>query len=204
METTEQGIIFIDWDGTLSRGRFWADVQRTEPATYELIQQTLFQTNHELVIDWMLGRVGSEHICSHLAEKIGVKYEKLWRSLIASCEQLPLSDGLKELLMRRSRDNRLVLVTDNMDCFSRFTAPALHLDKYFDSIINSSDVGRMKNDAGGQTFVELAKKAGVALGSCQVIDDSAKTCATVSGLGGCAHCTNGPEHTEQILRALLG
>jgi CRISPR/Cas system-associated endoribonuclease Cas2 len=75
-------------------------------------------------------------------------------------------------------------MTGNMDSFTRFTVPALALDKYFDHISNSFYEGKLKTDEGGKLFLDYARKHKVCIEDCFVIDDSEKVCSVFEGLGG--------------------
>lgn len=77
-------------------------------------------------------------------------------------------------------------MTGNMDSFTRFTVPALALDKYFDSISNSFYEGKLKTDEGGKLFLDYAEKYDVCIEDCIVIDDSEKVCSVFEVLGGSA------------------
>lgn len=77
-----------------------------------------------------------------------------------------------------------MLVTGNMDCFSRFTKPALSLENYFDEIINSYEVGKLKTDNEGEFFRDYASQHSIPLEECYVIDDSEKVCKIFLSLGG--------------------
>ena len=80
-----------------------------------------------------------------------------------------------------------ILITVNMDCFSRFTVPALQLNNYFDAISNSYYEGKFKSDNGGEIFTEYIEKYSAPTESCILIDDSSSACETFKSLGGIAY-----------------
>lgn len=80
-----------------------------------------------------------------------------------------------------------VLITDNMDCFTRFTAPAQKLNSFFDAIVNSFENKKLKEHRDGEIFLQLAKKDNRTIGNCILLDNSKKSCALFSKLGGTSH-----------------
>ena len=78
----------------------------------------------------------------------------------------------------------MILVTDNMDCFTRFIAPALGLEKIFDKIINSSDLGYLKTEREGETFLACSRALHIPMNRTFLIDDSSETCEFFNSLGG--------------------
>lgn len=196
----KSGLIFIDWDGTLSHGRFWSSFDAT---TFQIIQQSLFENNKALVVEWMLGHKNAEQICEWLAAETGLEIEALLGGLTESCEQMRLSPELRDLIGRARKQNYVVLVTDNMDCFTRFTVHASELEKYFDHLINSADVGRLKLHELGLTFRMMCDQLRIPISHSFLIDDSEKTCNLFHELGGKAYRTSGLKKTEEILKTLI-
>lgn len=199
MPGLRDSIIFIDWDGTLSTGRFW----ERSPALFEKAQKIFFQNNNHLVVEWMLGKKTSEDICQWLAQKTSVEYETFLNGLIESCEKMEMLEEAAETIACLKRDAFVVLATDNMDCFNRFTAPAKRLNEIFDEVINSSFTGRMKNDEDGRTFTEYARSKSIPPTRCYLIDDSRKTCDLFNAIGGTAFHVNGKEHAIGCLRGIM-
>jgi hypothetical protein len=74
-------------------------------------------------------------------------------------------------------------MTDNMDCFTRFTVPSIGLQKYFDYIANSSDEKMLKDENGGELFVRTVKKLEGDLHRSILIDDSHSICTLFEKLG---------------------
>ncbi len=195
MPRSRDSIVFIDWDGTLSIKKFWEH----SPALFEKAQQILFRDNSQLVLEWMIGKKSSEGICHWLTQKTNVEYETFMKGLIESCEEMEILKEAGSTIARLKQKSFVVLATDNMDCFNRFTVPAKGLDEMFDKIINSSFTGRMKNDEGGRTFTEYARSKSIPFSRCYLIDDSRKTCNLFDSLGGTSLRTNGRKHTTECL-----
>lgn len=143
-------VLFLDWDGTLSNSRFWeqwqSDPKHTEK--YNLIQKVLFTDAHDLLIDWMKGYKTAGSVVEYVADVTGLSYEELIAELQYSCEHMSLVDSnLQDLIQDvRSKGIAVVIATDNMDTFNRWTVPALKLEDVFDGIILSVDRGAMKAD----------------------------------------------------------
>lgn len=195
----KNGLIFIDWDGTLSHGRFWSSLATD---TYQAIQKKLFENNKALVIEWMLGRRDTEQICRWLASETNLDEKTLQDSLLESCGNMALTSRLRGLLAQIRQTHYLVLVTDNMDCFTKATVPDNSLEDVFDCLINSADLRRLKCDDQGLTFTDAMARFGILPSNSLLIDDSAKTCALFQKLGGSVFQTSGVINTEKLLRSL--
>ena len=183
-------IIFIDFDGTVCFDKYW----RSLPADqYEVMQDYIFGADNSLVIDWMKGKYTAEEINQMLADRIGIPFKTLWKVFVQDCMTMTIPlDILKKIDSLRDRYTT-ILITGNMDSFTRFTVPALHLDKYFDHINNSFFSGKLKDDSRGVLFTEYARSLGVPISECLLIDNSHNACQVFSALGGTAYEIT-PEH----------
>ena len=142
--------LFVDFDGTLCHDRFWRSADKK---VIRGIQKLLFGVDGSRVDDWMRGRYASEEINRFLAEKLNIPFEKLWGIFVSDCKSMNVSaDVLNKIEILRARYNT-VLITGNMDCFTRFTIPTLGLDGHFDQIFNSADHGKFKDDDRGKIFM---------------------------------------------------
>lgn len=189
-------ILFVDFDGTICHDRFWRSLNA---GLYEKIQQFLFRENKEMVNDWMRGKHTSEDVNAVIADHIGVSFEELWTLFRKDCETMSIPTSILEKLKSLRDRFHVVLMTDNMDCFDRFTIPALDLQSYFDAIHNSCNTGKFKNDNQGEVFIEYAKQYSVPLRDAILIDNSPSACAVFSNLGGTAHLVCEKEGTEYHL-----
>ena len=88
----------------------------------------------------------------------------------------------------------LVLITGNMDSFDRFTAPALQLVNYFDTIVNSYTEGQLKTDNNGASFFKYLKGS---ITDAVLIEDSPKSCDLFTQIGGTAMRVT-PEHSSVL------
>lgn len=174
-------ILFIDFDGTLCHDRFWRSIDKS---SFEKIQNFLFGENKPIVNDWMRGFHSSEHINQLVSKELNVSFEKVWDIFVADCENMTISDDVLNRIENLKKNFYTVLITDNMDCFTRFTVPALKLNSFFDSIINSFDNKKFKSDNSGEIFLQIAKERGSKIENCILMDNSKGACATFSKLGG--------------------
>jgi FMN phosphatase YigB (HAD superfamily) len=196
----KSGIVFLDWDGTLSHGRFWSELG---DGIYQKVQQRLFGQNGSLVNEWMKGAKTSEDVCEWLESSVECGSRDLLDALIKSCEGMNLPEIIRRLIVEIRKDRHVVLITDNMDCFSRFTVKANRMEELFDYIVNSSDVRRLKQDQGGLSFHEVAQRYSTSFRDCVLIDDSQKTCALFQEMGGLSYQTSGIQHTIDLLGSLV-
>lgn len=143
-------VIFLDWDGTVSGSRFWGQwANDTEHAhIYHLIQERFFKAEPQTVSDWMRGNWTAEEITKKIGKDISVPQGKLLNGLRESCRQMQFFNNSILPVVKRLRDNgaMVVVATDNMDTFTRWTAPALRLNHHFDAILCSHMLKALKKD----------------------------------------------------------
>lgn len=174
-------LLLVDYDGTICFDRFWRSI---DPLVFTQIQTHLFGADRSLVRSWMRGQMSSEEINQFLAERMGIEFNELWRIFVDDCKTMKVSkDTLRRVSKIRSKF-KAILLTDNMDCFSRFTVPALKLDGYFDEILNSADHGVMKDDAEGLLFQSLITQRSAEFRNCWLIDNSKMACDYFTRRGG--------------------
>lgn len=174
-------VVFIDFHGTLCHDRYWRSLSTPDQSR---LQAFLFENNTELVTAWMRGRYSAEQINDIVANHLGRDPAALWSLFVADCQTMTIAPGVLERLGRLRGRAVTILITGNMDSFTRFTVPSIGLDKVFDIISNSFTEGRLKTDDGGAQFLDYARRFGTGLERCFLIDDAADVCALFSGLGG--------------------
>lgn len=192
-------VLYIDFDGTICSDHFWRSLPSDER---QVIQKFLFGADKELVTNWMLGKHSAEEINELVAQRLYCNPKELWQIFVQDCEQMSVPSELIDLLQHLREHYVVVLITDNMDCFTRFTVPALQLANHFDMICNSSEEGRCKRDAEGASFTKYATAADCSLSDSILIDDSILNCHLFENLGGTSHMTTSLEETEAILKQL--
>lgn len=199
----KKGIVFLDWNGTLCWSRFWESLRTEGSPEYALgqkIEQLLFSKKQTLINDWMRGSISSEQVNTFLSQKLDVNPERLWKIFVKNCVHMKFDDQLRQQIKRLKKHSHVILATDNMDCFSRFTVPALGLEKIFDRILNSSDLGYHKAEKDGATFLMCSKLFNVPMKNAFLVDDSIKSCEYFNMLGGKAYLVrDGKADTQRFL-----
>ena len=145
----------------------------------------LFEFDDQHIAErWMRGEFTSEEINKKIAASIGMPYEELWNVFVDNCKTMTVSLKTLNKLQNLRGKYHVVLMTDNMDCFDRFTVPSLHLEEYFDDIVNSYNVKVGKKDGGGKSFLDVIEGFQSSIESSILIDNSVSTCEVFTKLGG--------------------
>lgn len=181
---TSKPTLFIDFDGTISSQRYWRSLP---PDAYDKVQKLLFSGEKVLVNAWMRGKHSAEEINRLVAGEINVPFEELWNLFVQDCRTFSVSPPVLEAISSRRNSHSVILITDNMDSFTRFTAPSLGLEKYFDHVSNSFYEKLRKADNGGELFRRHAQTHGASLAGSVLIDNSPANCAVFEALGGVAY-----------------
>ncbi|MCU0652695.1 MAG: hypothetical protein MUD10_00350 [Candidatus Pacebacteria bacterium] len=173
--------LLVDFDGVLCCDRFWHSLGEGD---YGRIDDFVFGNGGAVAYDWMLGKFTSEQICEKIAKGLGMDYAILWDGLMRDCRNMAVAkENLAKIDSLRG-GYTAALVTVNMDCFDRFTVPALGLGRYFDHILNSFNEGMLKHgDYKGLIDVALARTGANYSGSI-MIDDSENACREFEACGG--------------------
>lgn len=202
----KKSIIFLDWDGTLCWSQFWGSIRSIDSRDFALgqkIDNILFSKNRTLINDWMRGQKNSEELNIFLSEQLQISPEKLWDIFLQDCKSMNFDNELREKIEKIRARSYVILVTGNMDCFTRFTVPALELEKAFDKIINSSDLGYLKTEKDGETFLACSREYNVPINKTFLIDDSVKTCEFFNSLGGRSYAVlNGKDDTLRFMEVV--
>ncbi len=142
--------IFIDWAGTLSTSKFWGQWENPSHPQYPLFSKTQEFIIHpsQFMTEWMRGEHTSEEYVDYVAKEIGHDFDELFEEFVKSSQHLQfISEEIINLVKaHQSHGTQVIIATDNMDCFSRWTIPALKLDKHFDEILNSYHLNVLKGD----------------------------------------------------------
>lgn len=162
-------IIFIDWHKTLSNSFFWSGNQKYSDA--------FFNYNRELINPWMRGEYTAEDVCKILSDQNNFDFDDVFKSLQESCSKMIfVSEEIPGIIKEiRSRGIRVVVATDNMDTFARFTIPGLGLKKIFDDFLISYNLKVLKNDVGENAipfFDDYLYKNSLDYIDCVLLDDS--------------------------------
>ncbi|MFA6105760.1 MAG: HAD family hydrolase [Patescibacteria group bacterium] len=174
-------VLFCDFDGTICHDRYW----RSLPSEiYEKVQSLLFGLDKIFINDWMRGKYTAEEANEYVSKKIDFPFEELWSLFVNDCKTMKVDSAVLNKLSALRNDYRTILLTGNMDSFSRFTVPALELNKYFDHVSNSYYEEKHKTDNNGEIFVEYCNKFKTNVSNSVLIDDSPKVCQIFAHLGG--------------------
>jgi len=173
--------MFIDWNGTLSNSVFWEHLKKSDNETFTQIRNQLFNESCETVNLWMMGKKNYEDIVDEISFTTGINASFILDELAISCRNIKLiSDEIISLVASiRGRGIKVVIATDNMDVFDKYTVPALGLNNIFDDILNSYNLGAFKSeeDADGNLlfFNNWLNKNGIKIENTVLIDDSIKS-----------------------------
>ena len=192
-------ILFCDFDGTLCHDRYWRSLP---PDEHKKVQELLFRNDTTLVNDWMRGRYSAEEINQFVSEKTGMPFKKLWGIFVDDCKTMQVSKKLLERLHCLRSRYAVILITGNMDSFSRFTQPALMLENYFDCISNSFYENIHKKDNRGEIFLKYAERYNVPIQNCILFDDSEGVCKVFTELGGTAYLVDSDQNFFSQLKNL--
>jgi FMN phosphatase YigB (HAD superfamily) len=126
----------------------------------------------------MKGQITSENILKKIAECTGISFDVLFEELVNSCQKMEYSTDrfIKLIAQIRHLGIRVVIATDNMDSFPRWTVPALGLEKMFDDILDSYTLKVLKRDfdvkGNSLFFSDYLRSVDIAPRECILIDDS--------------------------------
>lgn len=174
-------ILFCDYDGVLCHDRYWQSLPREQ---FDTVQRMLFKDDTSIVRDWMRGKYSSEDVNAIVAERLGIPYQELWNVFVEDCKKMHVSKRTLETLNSLRSRYTVILITGNMDSFSRFTLPELKLDQYFDHISNSFEEKLNKTDNDGELFLRFADRYGADIRDCVMMDDSQNVYDIFEKIGG--------------------
>jgi len=200
-------IIFLDWNGTLSVSKFWerlANSKHRYHGYFQPIEEFLFKKNDYLIKDWMLGRFDSEEICRIIGEGTGLDPKIIFEELEKSARQMKFVNPQIPAIIREIRKKtKVVVATDNMDTFERFTIPGMGLEKIFDGFLISCEIGCFKYDlseSGIPFFDNYLKANGLSYKEAVLVDDSEERTGTFEKLGFLIRKVDSPNQLFNILR----
>jgi len=189
--------ILIDFHNTICFDKFLRSIKERE---YNLISELLFQKNTEMINDWMIGKYTSEDIGKFVSEQTGLDYKYIWNNFIEDCKTMYVDAEVINLIKQvRGNGYKVFLVTDNMDCFDRFTLPALKLDLVFDAIYNSYNYKCLKSTG---LFDEVKKVENIDFTQSIMIDDSKSVIDTFKSLGGACRTVTSINDVKEILSSI--
>lgn len=182
-------VIFLDWNGTLSDSKFWGHLEKTNPELFSNIENILFGQLKKLIKPWMRGEIKSEHVVSMIANQGKLNYSQIFDEFIHSCINMKyVSKEVPSLVKRlQKKGAKVVVATDNMDSFNRWTLTYMNNCDIFDGVLNSHYQQAMKKDTSkdGESifFADFIKKHNLKPGESVLIDDSSDDIETIEEFG---------------------
>lgn len=191
-EPATPAVILLDWANTLSVSRFWESwLEPGHPLRNraEGLVGVIFGAPSDDLHAWMRGERSAEQVVAQVAATVGVDPVLALEGLAESCRNMRLisDEILPKVASLRAQGIRVGIATDNMDTFTRWTVPALGMDRLFDPILNSAELGALKNDAPdehgaspffGEVLADLEPGTRIFL-----VDDSVMTAPVVAAHG---------------------
>jgi len=181
-------VVFIDWYKTLSNSVFWEHLENEDREKYDLIVNSFLKSFGDLINPWMRGKFTSEDMAKKIAEDTNLNEKYILDGLKKSTQDMAFAeDRIVDLIKQlRSNDTKVIVATDNMDTFIRWTVPQMKLDKLFNGILNSWELKRLKGDfEGGSSkfFSKYLKANSLSPAECLLIDDSEDKESRLSDFG---------------------
>ena len=192
--------IFIDFDGTICFDYFWRSAPKEINAT---IVKFLFQDNVHLIENWMRGKFSSEEVVKNISQNTGLNYTLIWDIFVKDCKNMYVRPEILQVVSKCNVNNNTILITDNMDCFNRFTNPQIQFEKYFSYIFNSYDYGVLKDDVPTKClFKKIIDLYDFDIKKSVLLDNSEKNCNIFSELGGTSFLVKNADDTLSTLKML--
>ena len=151
----------------------------------------------------MLGKRSSEEINDFVSKNTNISYDRLWKIFVKDCETMCIDERIVENIKKLSAFTNLFLVTDNMDCFNRYTLPNLKIKKFFKGIINSYDYGYLKSEENGSLYKLISENYDINLAKTCLIDNSEENCNIFKNIGGNFHYVNEKNSFLKVSNDLL-
>lgn len=202
--------LFVDWDGTLSQSKFWAGWSEPKHPLHELHETviTAFAPEFAPMLEgWMRGRMSAESFAVRFARVAAISSLQILEGLQESAEAMEWADPrLPDRISQLRRVGyRVVIATDNMDSFRRWTVPGLALDRHVDGILDSFHLRALKSDMENATsnfFTPYLRTHQITPSTCTLIDDRASN-QVVKGAGMNFHHVVDPLATLDLFDRLL-
>lgn len=188
-------LLLLDFYGTVSSGRYWECLPRGE---FERVNRYLFQERRDIVQAWMTGRCNAEQVVALASSATGLNRDYLWASLVSSSMQLAVPDAVQAMMAKVAAHAEIVMLTENTDCFSRFTWPHAKWREHVNGVVNSHAARCRKVESLLAASEHLQHRSSVYL-----VDDSEPVVAAARDLGIVALHTSCPEETPSVLAQVL-
>jgi len=218
-------VIFVDWQGVLSRDPFWmsilANPKHPLRPSLEAELARIFSRDAATSHEWMKGILSSTEIISGMKIRLDRRFRDdfLHRRLDDDCRYMKINVELLEALRRVRGQAFVVIATDNMDCFVRafdYARSRARRSKkaretlnnwaaFCDDIVCSSEVGQLKSEDPVGFFGPWLSAYGLRFSDALLIDDRADNCAAFVQQGGAViQWKMGAGEISQITESLDG
>lgn len=197
-------VVFSDWHNVLSRDPFWASIQQSPHhplrAQLQAGMAAVFARDQTTADDWMTGRLSSSEVIGTMGISLPrrIRDDFLIRRLDLDCLRMKVNADLFDVLRTVRAEAAVVIATDNMDCFIRAFQKARSRRRsagprevmadwaaICDDIINSSEVGALKEDPKAFFGPWLAQHE-LQFRDSVLVDDRPANCAAFAAQGGTA------------------
>ena len=145
--------LFVDWHLTLSKSIFWehlSDPAHPHHSIFDYMQNALFRPSApgRWLLPWLRGQLTSEEVIASICQGTDFDAAFVLEELIVSCRRMSLVAQTipASITSLRARGIRVVIATDNVDTFHRWTVPSLGLQEIFDGILSSYQLQAIKED----------------------------------------------------------
>ncbi len=148
-------VIFIDWYLTLTSVTFLNKLKIEDYALFRKFIEVIFENNPEgWQYDWARGKLTKEDAAEKISQTGIMSYEKVLQTFADCCshQTLDYPEVLNEINKIRQKGIKVVLATDNWDVFTDYTVPSLQLNKHFDAVLSSNQIGYLKRDEQKQSI----------------------------------------------------
>jgi FMN phosphatase YigB (HAD superfamily) len=155
---------------------------------YNIWDKALFNKPKEYIQDWMRGSFTTEEVLREIANETNTEFEKVLSEFTKGCESMEyVSDEIPNIVdTLKKKGYYIVVATNNMDCFTRWTVPFMELEKLFDEILNSYYLRGLKHDTkNGKSvfFKKFFEEYNVTPQNCIFLDDSTDKEGYIASLG---------------------
>ncbi|HAH45368.1 hypothetical protein [Gimesia sp.] len=216
-QPTEIKVIFVDWHGVLSLDPFWISILRNawHPLHQQLSEATENLFNHQIdrVHLWMRGELTSNQIIESFQMTPGPEFplDYLNRKVIEDCQLMRINAPLVRALQdAKTAGTKIVLATDNMDCFFEAIQQAKQQRKcieeetisfastvqLFDDILCSSEQRILKREDPQRFFANWLKRQSFTFSNALLLDDLEINCDVFRAAGGFARQWNLEQQEE--------
>ena len=155
----------------------------------ELLNTHVFDKFHKNVIETkvMNGELGTKSIAGIISEHVDLDTESVVKLMEEGCRDLKFNQAVLDFAVeQKNKNNKIAIVSVNMDVFTKVVIPAHGLETIFDVIVNSFDYKVAKKEIlWNIAFSKLGD--GMTFSNSLLIDDGAENVNLFKQLGGYAY-----------------